>query len=100
MYNVARELYKQKEIEIKELDSISQKNCAIIINKCIDDVSEKLNNTRAICKKSYICNDIFDDFKESPCNFIKKIKNYSNKKLKNCNGIQTILIKLLSNYKN
>ena len=93
-------MYEQNEIEIKDFDSISQKNCAIIINKCIDEVSEKLNNTRAICKKSYICNDIFDDFKESPFNFIKKVKTYSTKKINGCNGIQTILIKLLSNYKN
>ena len=99
LYNVAQELYKQKEIEIKELDSISQKNCAIIINKCIDDVSEKLNNTRAICKKSYICNDIFDDFKESPDGFVKKIKKLSKKKIENCNGIETILIRLLLDYK-
>ena len=97
LYNI---VFQIKDVDKSYIESLSDKNCAVIINKCIDQVSEKLNNTRAICKKSYICNDIFDDFKESPCNFIKKIKNYSNKKLKNCNGIQTILIKLLSNYKN
>lgn len=97
LYNI---VFQIKDVDKSYMESLSDKNCAVIINKCIDQVSEKLNNTRAICKKSYICNDIFDDFKESPCNFIKKIKNYSNKKLKNCNGIQTILIKLLSNYKN
>ena len=89
LYNI---VFQIKDVDKSYIESLSDKNCAVIINKC--------NNTRAICKKSYICNDIFDDFKESPCNFIKKIKNYSNKKLKNCNGIQTILIKLLSNYKN
>ena len=100
LYNIVKQLYEQNEIEIKDFDSISQKNCAIIINKCIDEVSEKLNNTRAICKKSYICNDIFDDFKDSPDDFVKKIKSFSKKKIKNCNGIETILIKLLSQYKN
>ena len=80
LYNIVKQLYEQNEIEIKDFDSISQKNCAIIINKCIDEVSEKLNNTRAICKKSYICNDIFDDFKDSPDDFVKKIKSFSKKK--------------------
>ena len=97
LYNIILQI---KDVDKTYIESLSEKNCSIIINKCIDQVSEKLNNTRAICKKSYICNDIFDDFKECPCNFIKKVKNYSNKKIKQCNGIQTILIKLLSDYKN
>ena len=97
LYNIILQI---KDVDNNYLESLSEKNCAIIINKCIDQVSTKLNNTRAICKKSYICNDIFDDFKESPCNFIKKVKTYSTKKINGCNGIQTILIKLLSNYKN
>ena len=97
LYNIILQI---KDIEDTNIESLSEKNCSIIINKCIDQVSDKLNNTRAICKKSYICNDIFDDFRESPNNFIKKIKKYSNKKINNCNGIQSILIKLLRDYKN
>lgn len=100
LYNLANELYNNQDIEINSLDSLSDRNCIIIVNKCIDMVSNKLNNTRAICKKSYICNDIFDDFKSTPDDFIKKIKSLSKKKMNNCNGITSILIHLLSQYKN
>ncbi len=83
----------------EEYDELSERNCSIIINKCVDNVSEKLNNTRAICKKSYICNDIFDDFKSDPFYFLKQIKSLGKSKIKNCNGLESILLKLLSKYK-
>ena len=83
----------------EEYEELSERNCSIIINKCVDNVSEKLNNTRAICKKSYICNDIFDDFKSEPFDFLNQIKLLGKKKVKNCNGLESILLKLLSKYK-
>lgn len=83
-----------------DYSELSERNCTIIINKCVDLVAEKLNNTRAICKKSYICNDIFDDLKSNPNNFIKTIKSLSKHKIKNCSGLESILLKLLMKYKN
>ena len=85
--------------ENDNLNDLSERNCTIIINKCIDLVSQKLNNTRAICKKSYICNDILDDFKINRNNFIKEIKLFSKSKFKNCSNFETILLKLLKKYK-
>ena len=62
-----------------ELDKISNNKLTKLINKTIDKVSTELNNTRAICKKSYICNDIIDDVKNNPVEFINKIKHYGKK---------------------
>lgn len=94
LYNCVKKLDENGEIE-----DISDRNCTMVVNKCLDLVSEKLNNTRAICKKSYICNDIFEDFKEDPKNFYNKVKTYGMKKISGNSGLETILLKLLNEYK-
>ena len=88
-----------KEFKKDELNDLSDRKCTIIINNCIDSVSDKLNNTRAICKKSYICNDILDDFKNHRTDFINKLKSLGKSPLKNCNKTESILLKLLKNNK-
>ena len=77
LYSELQELQKNDE-----LDKISNSKLTKLINKTIDKVSNELNNTRAICKKSYICNDIIDDVKYNPVEFINKIKHYGKSKLK------------------
>jgi DNA topoisomerase I len=92
-------LNSSKEFKKEELNELSERKCNIIVNKCIDLISNKLNNTRAICKKSYICNNILDDFKENRNNFINELKLFSKSKLKNCSKSESILLKLLKKYK-
>lgn len=94
LYNILFELNKKTK-----LSEISKRNISIIVNKAVDEVSKELNNTREICKKSYISTDILDDFKNSPENFFLKIKHYGKSKLKNCNGLESILLKLLYEYR-
>ena len=95
LYSELQELYKNDQ-----LHNISDSKLNKLINKNIDKVSTELNNTRAICKKSYICNDIIDDVKHDPVEFINKIKHYGKSKLKNCTQLESILLKLLLEYKN
>ena len=92
-------LEDSKQFKNNELDNISERKCNIIVNHCIDLISDKLNNTRAICKKSYICNNILDDFKQNRNNFINQLKILGKTKLKNCNKYESILLKLLKIYK-
>lgn len=92
-------LENTKHFKKEELNNLSERKCNIIINNCIDLISEQLNNTRAICKKSYICNNILDDFKERREYFINDLKLLGKSKLKNCNKYESILLKLLKLYK-
>ena len=100
-YEIAKYLIQKGwEVELFASDyNLSERKCNIIVNNCIDLISDKLNNTRAICKKSYICNDILDDFKNHRENFINQLKSLAKSKLKNCNKYETILLKLLKIYK-
>ena len=82
-----------------ELNNLSQNKTVKLINKAIDKVAEELNNTRAICKKSYISADILEDVKKNPQDFFTKIKHYSKSKLKNCTQLESILLKLLLEYR-
>tara|TARA_B100001142_G_C14298209_1_gene641741 strand:- start:27 stop:1040 length:1014 start_codon:yes stop_codon:yes gene_type:complete len=95
LYNMLSELSKQED-----LNSLSERNLSIIINKAVDLVSEQLNNTRVVCKKSYILNDIFIDLKKNSQAFLEKLKHYGKSKLKNSNGLESILLKLLLEYRN
>ena len=95
LYSALLELQKTDD-----LDDISDSKLTKLINKTIDLVAEQLNNTRAICKKSYISNDILDDVKYDPKRFVNKIKHYGKSKLKNCTQLESILLKLLLEYKN
>ena len=98
--NIIRYLLENtRHFKEDELNNLSERKCNILINNCIDLISNKLNNTRAICKKSYICNDILDDFKEHRENFINQLKSLGKTKLKNCNKYESILLKLLELYK-
>jgi len=90
-------------LELKKtdnLDELSDSKLNKLINKTVDLVAEQLNNTRAICKKSYISNDILEDVKYDPSAFVNKIKHYGKSKLKNCTQQESILLKLLLEYKN
>jgi len=93
-------LDESKKYSEDDLNTLSERKCNILLNSGIDLVSQELNNTRAICKKSYICNDIFDDFKNNRYNFIKELKHFSKSKIKNCTSIESILLKLLKKYNN
>ena len=92
-------LENTKHFKKEELNNLSERKCNIIINSCTDLISEQLNNTRTICKKSYICNTILDDFKDRREYFINDIKLLGKSELKNCNKYETILLKLLKLYK-
>lgn len=94
LYNILYELRKKTD-----LDKISERNISIIVNKALDGVSEELNNTRNVCKSSYVCTDILDDVKKNPEDFFNKIHKFGKKKLQHSNGLETILLKLLISYK-
>ena len=94
LYNILYELRKQTD-----LNKISQRNISIIINKALDNVSNELNNTRNVCKSSYVCNDILDDVKKNPEDFFIKINKFGKTKLQNSTGLESILLKLLISYK-
>jgi|TARA_Y100000816_G_scaffold289488_1_gene276044 DNA topoisomerase-1 len=94
LYNILYELRKQTD-----LSKISQRNTSIIVNKALDSVSEELNNTRNVCKSSYVCTDILDDVKKNPEEFFVKIHKFGKNKLQNSNGLESILLKLLISYK-
>jgi DNA topoisomerase-1 len=83
-----------------DLNKLSERKTNMVINKAVDEVASNLNNTRAICKKSYINNDIIEDVKSNPVDFLNKIKEYRKKRLKNCTSLESILLKLLVEYRN
>ena len=62
-----------------DLNKLSERKTNMVINKAVDEVASNLNNTRAICKKSYINNDIIEDVKNNPVEFLNKIKEYRKK---------------------
>ncbi len=84
----------------QDLCKLSQKKTSMVINQAVDEVATNLNNTRAICKKSYINNDIIEDVKTDPEAFLNKIKEYRKRRLKNCTSLESILLKLLVEYRN
>lgn len=94
LYNILDQLKKQTD-----LNKISNRNISIIINKAIDEVSLELNNTRNVCKSSYISTDILEDVKKDPNEFFYKLKKYAKSKLQNSTGLESILLKLLLEYK-
>lgn len=61
------------------------------IKKCCEYVANKLNNTAAISKKSYLDSEIIDIFTKNPCKFIKFLEK--NKYTSN----NDLLIKIMSN---
>ena len=69
-------------------------------NKCLDRVSENLNNTRAICKKSYCSDYLIGGFSENPTEFISKMKKYMKKKVEPYSGLQTALLYFFKEFKN
>tara|TARA_B100001094_G_scaffold331913_2_gene401896 strand:- start:2112 stop:3140 length:1029 start_codon:yes stop_codon:yes gene_type:complete len=68
-------------------------------NKCIDKVSQHLNNTRAICKKSYCSDYIIGGFNDNPTEFITKVKKYMKKKVEPYTGLQTALLNIFKDFK-
>lgn len=94
LYNILEQLKKQTD-----LNKLSNRNVCIIINKAVDGVSLELNNTRNVCKSSYISTDILDDVKKNPSDFFDKLKKYSKSKLQNSSKLESILLKLLLEYR-
>ena len=94
LYNILYELKKEKEIT-----KLSNRNISIIINKAVDAVSSELNNTRIVCKSSYISTDILEDVKQNPSAFFDKLHHYGKNKLQNSTGLESILLKLLLEYR-
>ena len=62
------------------------------MNKCIDKVCIKLNNTRNILKSKYICNIIINKYLENPCKFISKYNYYNKNTLQNLNSYESLLL--------
>jgi DNA topoisomerase IB len=94
LYNILYQLKKNADI-----NKLSDRNISIIINKAVDEVSVELNNTRNVCKSSYISTDILEDVKKSPNDFFEKLQKYGKKKLQNSTGLESILLKLLLEYR-
>ena len=61
------------------------------INICLDEIANKLNNTRSVLKSQYICNIIIDKYLDNPTEFYKKIKYYTKKNLMNLNNYECVL---------
>lgn len=67
------EFLKQiKQIDLKSLTN--KRECQKNLKTCILEVSNKLNNTIAVCKSNYICKAILNEFQDKPQDFIKKAK--------------------------
>jgi len=81
------------------LKDLSQNKLKQGNNKCIDRISNNLNNTRAICKKSYCSNYLIDSFNENPTEFIRKMKKYMKKKVEPYTGLQSALLYFFKEYK-
>lgn len=81
-------LYKNND----GLKDISQSKIKQGGNKCLDKISENLNNTRAICKKSYCSDYLIGGFNKNPEEFITKMKKYMKKKKNPYSGLQTALL--------
>lgn len=63
-----------------------------VINKCMDNVCIKLNNTRNILKNKYIYNIIIDKYLENPYKFINKYKYYTKNTLQDLNVYESLLL--------
>ena len=91
LYELMYDLYKKKLLQ-----DLTERNKSILLNKAVDGVSEKLNNTRAICKNSYISIDILNDYKNNHYEFFLELKK---KNIKNPLHNESLLLKLLNKYK-
>lgn len=71
MINYLKELFKEDKLKKRMLKSEVRE----LITNCSEHVSNKLNNTPSVSKKSYIDNKILDLVIKNPYNFSKKIPN-------------------------
>jgi DNA topoisomerase-1 len=62
------------------------------INKCLDIIAERLNNSRSVLKNKYICNIIINKYLTEPTQFYKKIKYYEKHKSQNLNMYESGLL--------
>lgn len=86
------ELLDEKTKNKININNMSEKQLAILINNGVDKVAKDLNNTRAICKKSYISGDIIEEIRDNPGIFLHNIKKLKEK----CNNhYGMVLINLL-----
>jgi len=72
----------------------------LVLNKCLDVIADKLNNTRIVLKNKYICKILIDKYLEESSVFIKKIKYYKNNKLLDVDEYESTLLYYLHKYKN
>ena len=68
------------------------------LNQCLDCVAIELNNTRAICKKNYICGFILKYYEENKENFKRTMDRYISRPYKNNNPLESALIHFLELY--
>mgnify|MGYP001482339057 CR=1 FL=1 len=69
------------------------------LNYCLDKIADKLNNTRTVLKNKYICSFLLEKYLEDPVLFIKNIRKYKSKPLKDNDQFESALIYYLSKYK-
>jgi DNA topoisomerase I len=62
------------------------------VNKCLDTIASRLNNTRAVLKNKYICNIILEKYIEDSKKFRKKIKYYEKNKSQGVNTYESALL--------
>jgi DNA topoisomerase-1 len=73
-YGANAEFLKEiKKIESKDIPS-SERGRKIIMHKCLDKASEKLQNTRAVLKKNYIIPQLIVRFMRNPETFVNTLK--------------------------
>jgi DNA topoisomerase-1 len=65
-------LKEMKKIKIDDIPN-SERGKKILMNKCIDKVSEKLQNTRNVLKKNYIIPKLLDDFMSDTEKFLESL---------------------------
>lgn len=85
-----RDLYDKKSELIGS--NMNQKQKKALIKNCAIFVSEKLNNTPGICKKSYINGNLLEIISNDPIPFVRKIPNEKDK-------LHDYLRKLIVKYK-
>ena len=86
-----------KVLESGEFDVSKVTHRKKIIKKAIDETANKLHHTGSICKKSYVVNELWNDFIEKPADFKDIIMNY--KEAGSYKNSENSFIKYMDNYK-
>jgi DNA topoisomerase-1 len=60
--------------KLKSEELTCKRDCQKSLKNCISNVSEKLNNTIAVCKSNYICKAILEEFRKEPQHFLGMVR--------------------------